>query len=276
MCDRKKQNLFSFLFRGVVQDGDISALSSRVTQLQSRVDYLRDKEEQLDRLCKAMKENYRQARKDPVNEYYSYVTRDDLLKAFGDNSVILTVRNCETIREGIRESDEDEGIKHTLRANGQWKSVDVRLVTTDGELTEQTPNEFIGETEAATETSVNIETTVKAVATNNNKRPGRRRRKDDNIQFKIDEESSVDNDESSSKRSRNEQTSDDEKELEERRITAQTLLGYRPLKRELKRNLYDDQASFDSKWMNTYLIFFFGSIYVHFQYFYCSYDRETE
>lgn len=241
-----------FFFRGVVQDGDISALSTRVTQLQSKVNHLREKEEQLDRLCKAMKENYRQARKDPANEYYAYVTRDDLLKAFGDNSVILTVRNCETIREGKRESDEDESVKHTLRANGRWKSVDVRLVTTEGELIEQTPNKIIDETEAATETSVNIETTIKAVATINNKRPGRRRRKDDNIQFKIDEDSSVDNDESSSKRSRHEQTSDDEKELEERRITAQTLLGYRPPKRELKRNLYDDQASIESKWMNIY------------------------
>lgn len=236
-----------FFFRGVVQDGDISALSTRVTQLQSKVNYLRDKEEQLDRLCKAMKENYRQARKDPANEYYAYVTRDDLLKVFGDN-VILTVRNCETIREGKRESDEDESVKHTLRANGRWKSVDVRLVTTDGELTEQKQNQIIDETEAATETTVNSETTVKAVDLNN-KRPGRRRRKDDNIQFKIDEDSTVDNGESSCKRPRNEQTSDDEKELEERRITAQTLLGYRPLKRELKRNLYDDQASFESEFL---------------------------
>lgn len=239
------------IFRGVVQDGDISALSTRVTQLQSKVNYLREKEEQLDRLCKAMKENYRQARRDPGNEYYAYVTRDDLLKAFGDNSVILTVRNCETIREGKRESDEDENVKHTLRANGRWKSVDVRLVTTEGELTEETPNEIIAETEAVAETSVNIETTIKVVATNNNKRPGRRRRKDDNIQFKIDEDSSVDNDESISKRPRNglsDDEKDDEKELEERRITAQTLLGYRPPKRELKRNLYDDQASFESKW----------------------------
>lgn len=229
----------------MVQDGDISALSTRVTQLQSKVNHLRDKEEQLDRLCKEMKENYRQARKDPANEYYAYVTRDDLLNAFSDNSVILTVRNCETIREGKRESDEDESVQHTLRANGQWKSVDVRLVTTEGELTEQTPNKIIDETEAATETSVNIETTVKAVAKNNN-RPGRRRRKDD-LEFKIDEDSSLDNDEHSSKRSRIEQTSEDEKELEERRITAQTLLGYRPPKRELKRNLCDDQASFESK-----------------------------
>lgn len=230
-----------------MQDGDISALSSRVTELQSRVNHLREKEEHLDRLCKAMKENYKQARKDPTNEYYAYVTRDDLLDVFDNDSMILTVRNCDTIRQSTRTSEEDdEEIEtHTLRLHGRWKAVDVRLVTTDGELTRRTPDG----TESETSDKVQSASQSKPDELNN-RRPGRRRRrKEENIQFKTDEESGAELNESNKKRPRNDNQNGEDEELKERRITAQTLLGYRPQRKELKRNLDDGSDSYDRKYL---------------------------
>lgn len=235
-----------------MQDGDISALSSRVRKLQDRISYLRDKEDELDRLCRAMRENYKQARRNPANQFYSYVTRDDLLDVFGNESVILTARNCDTIRQGKKSSVEDGRVLHTLRLNSLWKTVDVRLVTTDGEIThrnaQQSSGDEAGTSDNGQSTSDN-QSITKANELDNRRAGRRRRRKDDNSQFKTDDDSHVD------KKPRTDQSdlmlgnshSEDEKEIEERRITAKTLLGYRPLRKEMKRYLHDETVAAECK-----------------------------
>lgn len=203
--------------------------------MQARLNRLRETEENLDRLCKSMRENYKQARKSPSNEFFAYVTRDDLLDVFGKDSCILTMRNCDTIRKGKTKIEEDSE-KHTLRVHGKWKKVDVRLVTTDGEITRQTSDEPVtdgdsSETQKATSAS-QPESKNNAVE---NRRPGRRR-KPERLELK-DDDSSVDTDQA--KRFKANLT-EEEKELEDRRITAETLLGYRPPPMQRKRILDED------------------------------------
>lgn len=229
----------NYIYRGVVNDGDMSVLSNKVSTMQAKLNHLRETEENLDRLCKAMRENYKQARKSPSNEFFAYVTRDDLLDVFGKDSVILTVRNCDTIREG-KTKIEDDTEQKTLRVHGRWKKVDVRLVTTDGEVSRTTPTRT-DDTESEVE-SIDMQKSVSASqpeAKNNamgNRRPGRRRKPD---KFELKDEDSVEIDAIKSTN-----LTEEEKELEERRITAKTLLGYRPPLKQRKRN-------FDEEWLES-------------------------
>lgn len=237
--------------RGVVNDGDMSVLSNKVSSMQSKLNNLRETEENLDRLCKAMKENYKQARKSPSNEFFAYVTRDDLLEIFGEDKVILTVRNCDTVREGkTKEVDCPE--KQTLRVHGRWKKVDVRLVTTNGEVASkpvrtdetETDGELSDAQKSASTSQPDNKTNVIG-----GRRPGRRRKPE---QFELkDDESSVESDQQ-----KNKKLSDEEKEREEWRITAETLLGYRPPLKQRKRNLDED-------WLESRYNFYF-----HFQSFF--------
>lgn len=220
------------LYRGVVNDGDMSVLSNKVTAMQARLNHLRETEENLDRLCKAMRENYKHARKSPSNEFFAYVTRDDLLDVFGDDSIILTVRNCDTIRQGKCKTDENLE-KHTLRVQGRWKKVDVRLVTTDGELTTRAPEEPETDGESSgTQKTLSASQPETAVGS---RRPGRRR-KPERLELK-DDDSSVESD--NVKRFKT-NLNEEEKELEERRITAETLLNYQPTPTQRKRYLDED------------------------------------
>lgn len=226
-----------FIHRGVVNDGDMSVLSNKVSAMQARLNGLRETEENLDRLCKAMKLNYQQSRRSPSNEFFAYVTRDDLLDVFGEESVILTVRNCDTIRTGTTK-DEYDSEKHTLRVHGRWKKVDVRLVTTDGEVERNTTR-----TSEEHETDGDSNETQKKMASiqpepknsNGARRPGRRR-KPERLELK-DDDSNVEVEQV--KRFKPALT-EEEKELEERRITAETLLGYRPPLVQRKRNFEED------------------------------------
>lgn len=217
--------------------------------MQARLNRLRETEENLDRLCKAMKMNYQQSRRSPSNEFFAYVTRDDLLDVFGEDSVILTVRNCDTIRKG-KAKDEDDSEKHTLRVHGRWKKVDVRLVTTDGEITARNTQTRTSEQPAETtdgdessETSRKIASSQPEPAKNSNgaRRPGRRR-KPERLELRKDDdddgESSVEIEQV--KRFKSSALTEEEKELEERRITAETLLGYRPPLVQRKRNFEED------------------------------------
>lgn len=227
--------MYILLFRGVVNDGDMSVLSNKVSSMQARLNRLRETEENLDRLCKAMRENYKQARKSPSNEFFAYVTRDDLLDVFGEDKVILTVRNCDTIRKGKTKVEEGSD-KHTLRVNGKWKKVDVRLVTTDGEITRRTSDE--PETDGDSSETQKAASSSQPEPKNNavgNRRPGRRR-KPERLELK-DDDSSVESDQA--KRFKANLT-EEEKELEDRRITAETLLGYRPPTMQRKRILEED------------------------------------
>lgn len=215
----------------------MSVLSNKVSKMQAKLNYMRETEENLDRLCKAMRENYKQARKNPANEFFSYVTRDDLLDVFGRESVVLTVRNCDTIRQG-RIKEEEESTKHTLRVHGRWKAVDVRLVTTDGEVARRPPQNSEESSETDAEMSEKSESFSQPTAPNSstigNRRPGRRR-KPERVELK-DDDYSIEMDRTNKSTS----LTEEEKELEERKITAETLLGYRPPPKQRKRIFNED------------------------------------
>lgn len=230
----------------------MSVLSKKVSTMQAKLSKLREEEENLDHLCKAMRENYKQARRSAKNDFFSYVTRDDLLNVFGKDTVILTVRNCDTIRQGTTK-DEDDTTKHTLRIHGRWKAVDVRLVTTDGEVACQKPiasDDMDGGSEI-NETNQMISASQpesKNCAASSSRRPGRRRKPD---KFELKNES----DEIDQPIPTTSYTEED-KETEERRITAKTLLGYRPPIKQRKRNWEDD-------WLESrYKLFFFVCLFV--------------
>ncbi|XP_055295053.1 transcription factor E2F5 isoform X2 [Sitodiplosis mosellana] len=236
----QKQSKNSVQWRGVVNEGDMSVLSNKVSAMQARLNRLRETEENLDRLCKAMRNNYQQARRSPSNEFFAYVTRDDLLDVFGKESVILTARNFDTVRKGvkIKAEDDSEEKKHTLQVHGLFKKVDVRLVTTDGEITRNTAR-TLEEPETDGDSSETQKTTAASQPepkTNTGARRPGRRRKPERIELK-DDDSSVETDQV--KRLKTTLT-EEEKELEERRITAETLLGYRPSLVQRKRNLDED------------------------------------
>lgn len=225
----------------------MSVLSNKVSSMQARLNHLRETEENLDRLCKAMQENYKQARKSPSNEYFAYVTRDDLVDVFGKDSTILTVRNCDTIRQGKTK----DALKQTLRVHGLWKKVDVRLVTNDGEVAQKTI-QTSDETEMDGELSGVPKISSNQSESNNNasRKPGRRR-KPERFELKEDD-SSIEPEQL--KRSKTNVT-EEEKELLERRITAETLLGYRPPRVQRKRDL-------DANWLERKWKFFKWSMVV--------------
>lgn len=210
--------------------------------MQARLTRLREKEEDLDRLCRAMRENYKQAKNSPSNDFYAYVTRDDLLNVYGEDSVILTVRNFDTLRKGEIIA-EDGSIKHTLRVNGRWKKVDVRLVTTDGEITRNTRNRTSEEPSTdgeSSETNKTISASQPESKTNatGNRRPGRRR-KPERFELK-DDDSSVESDQAKRFKPTLTEEEQEKKEKEERQVTADILLKYRPTRVQRKRNLDED------------------------------------
>lgn len=209
------------------------------------MDRLRETENTLDRLCRAMKENYRQARKSPANEYFAYVTRDDLIDVFGEESVILTVRNFDTVREGKTKEEENETDveKNTLRVSGLWKTVDVRLVTTDGEILHRTPPNT---DDSEIDTNNKLQSSSQPVAGNveRKRRPGRRRKRD---RSNIKEEESTETDEQIVSVSSSTDNAEDS-ETAERRSMAKSLLGYRPPVKQLKRNLDDESDSFECRY----------------------------
>lgn len=179
-----------------------------------------------------MRENLKQTKNDPTNQYYAYVTRDDLVSAFGSEDVVLTIRNYDSCDS----SSSDDAKRQTLRLYGRWKSIDVRLVTDEGDSMRKSIN---FETDM-TEKEENIANTIgisssqpvkgSDALSNVNKRRARRRKRH------IVKEDDEDNDISTIS------TTIDgcaDKPIDERLATAQTLLGFRPTRKHLKRNLDD-------------------------------------
>lgn len=202
-----------------------------------------------------MKENLEQTKKDPTNQYYAYVTRDDLVEVYPDNSVILTIRNYDDYEatnddyddeDDAYEEEEDSQEPRTMRIRGRWKTIDVRLVTDDGEALQHDPsvaesikNEIKEEKErneclydipsyllGPTSSSQPTESTE-----NTNRRSIRPKRF---LRTEIEE-------------TNNGSMVNEINEHEERRITARALLGYRPPKKQLKRNLDEVSDSFESR-----------------------------
>lgn len=234
------------MYRGVVKDGDINALSSKVAKMQSKLDELRETEDELDRLCEAMKKDYERAKKNPENEFYAYVTRDDLIDVFGENSVILTVRNFTEKQTKHQPNENDDEEEHILRVKGRFKKIDVRLVTTDGEAIQQGPPQ-------SDDTATEGESSDKQILAsqpmpreiNSDKRRTNRRRKPEQVEIR-DDDSNTEIDEQNSTNLSN--TAEEDREKEERIETAKALLGFRPPKKQRKRNFDDDYDSFESRY----------------------------
>lgn len=252
----QKQSKNSVQWRGVVNDGDMSVLSKKVSTMQSKLNQMRETEENLDRLCKAMRENYKHARKSVSNDFFAYVTRDDLLDVFANDSVILTIRNCDTISEGMVKTESNTK-KHSLRVNGRWKTVDVRLVTKDGQVaapqaaSTAIANAVTADADGDTshKTASTSQPEPKSVATYS-RRPGRRRKPDQKVDIKDDDDDDMMIEPPSKiKPPPPKELTPDELEQQEKQMTAETLLGYRPTYKQRKRN-------FDEDWLESrYKIF---------------------
>lgn len=248
--------LRSYPRRGVVKDGDLNALSTKVAALQKRVDNLRETEDTLDRLCAAMKKEHERARKDPMNDLYAYVTRDDLLDIFGEDEVILTLRNFTELRQKVVKNEEGSPSEHVLKVNGRFKRVDVRLVTTDGEaLQHQSPNSdgLVSATEDdATDKQCSASQASASNVSDTGARRPNRRRKPEMMDTK-DDECTMDSDVvPASVKAVN--PSEADKELQERRLIAKTLLGYRPPLKLMRRNFKDDGDSYERKYFEHFFI----------------------
>lgn len=216
--------------------------------MQSKLNQMRETEENLDRLCRAMRENYKNARKSPSNDFFSYVTRDDLIEVFGKESVILTVRNCDTIREGTLKAEDNTKKHYTLKVTGRYKAVDVRLVTTDGEVAPQKSTTPVGanavdDGESSQKTVSASQPEPKSVATYS-RRPGRRRKPDQKSDVKDDDSTEMEPPPAKLKPQPPvqppKQLTPEEIEQQEKRITAETLLGYRPSYKQRKRYFEED------------------------------------
>ncbi|XP_030380635.1 transcription factor E2F2 [Scaptodrosophila lebanonensis] len=101
-----------------------------------RTSKLKMVEEELDTELEYAQRNLQYIMQDPTNRSYAYLTRDDLLKIYGDNSVFTIPNNDEEVE--IQRSDDK------LRVSlDNGSTIDIRLVTTQGKsLT--TPSEARG------------------------------------------------------------------------------------------------------------------------------------
>lgn len=126
-----------------------------------------------------MKENLRQTKESSFYQYYNYVTRDDLLDIFG-NDVVLTIKNFETksLTDYIEDSVHNKSAG-SVRFRSIWKSIDVRLVTNDGEAVEKASKKAIqganGEDTAVGSKSMNHneQNEDNPIATDQKRGPGR-------------------------------------------------------------------------------------------------------
>lgn len=216
--------------------GDIDSISFRVDDLKEKLEQLKSQEDELDHHCKIMMENLKQTQNDPTNQYYAYVTRDDFVDVFGSEDVVLTIRNYDSCDNN---SPPDDASRQTLRFLGKWKSIDVRLVTDDGESmrpsinfeTELAENEQMKSNAAVGVSSSSQPTANRFEALGNisKRRPKRRKR------HIIKEDDDEDNDDSTMSSAFEGGSVD--REFNGRLVTAQALLGFRPSRKHLKRNL---------------------------------------
>lgn len=240
----------NFNNRGIAESGDINALNNRVDVMKSKLSQLKEKEDILDHQCRAMRENLRQTREESANQYYAYVTRDDLVDVFGSDEVILTLRNYDELTKNNIDKRNHRS-PSTLRVQGRWKKIAVRLVTDEGEVLQNKRNNEgdINKKQIITRELNNMPDSSKfgisssqpskdSRTKTNKRRPGRRKR-NENIELQADDD----------KKGNTSATFDVkfENEMDERRATAQTLLGYRPPTKQLKRNLDEVSDSFESR-----------------------------
>lgn len=199
-----------------------------------------------------MKKEHDRTKKEPMNDVYAYVTRDDLLSVFGEEAVILTLRNFTELRQKtVPNGDQSSGAtEHILKVNGRFKRVDVRLVTTDGEALQpnaQNGDDLASGTDddasdrhcAAAQPSASSASDTGARRTNRRRKPEMVQTKDDECTMEVDEVPAVAGKAASAGAV--------DKELQERQLIAKTLLGYRPPSKLMRRIFKDDGDSFECK-----------------------------
>lgn len=92
-------------------------------------------EEELDRHLKYIRQNLKTTRNDPINRAFGYVTRDDLLKCYGNEKTVLTIRNHKEVHKPGLLTDDDESnviLNRALIVTSEGQ-LDVRLVSTTGD-----------------------------------------------------------------------------------------------------------------------------------------------
>lgn len=92
-------------------------------------------EEELDRHLKYIRQNLKATKNDPINRAFGYVTRDDLLKCYGNERTVLTIRNQKEVHKPGLLTDDDDGnviLNRALIVTSEGQ-LDVRLVSTTGD-----------------------------------------------------------------------------------------------------------------------------------------------
>lgn len=102
-----------------------------------------------------MKENVRQTKESAYNQYYTYITRDDLLDIFGEDDVVLTIKNYETMSTASHADSDTKTLPRTVRFRGNWKCIDVRLVTNNGAMKAEQISDKRDEGQSAPVVSIN-------------------------------------------------------------------------------------------------------------------------
>ncbi|XP_043063843.1 transcription factor E2F2 isoform X2 [Drosophila ficusphila] len=102
----------------------------------NRTNHLKQLEEDLDKQLEYAQRNLRYVMQDPSNRSYAYVTRDDLLNIFGDDSV-FTIPNYD------EEVDIQRNHYELAVSLDNGSTIDIRLVTNQGKSTTN-PNDADG------------------------------------------------------------------------------------------------------------------------------------
>lgn len=118
-------------FRGTSSGINIVETTSRAENLSIKLKQLIEDEEIIDKHYEYIQQSLKNSFDDPNNKKLAYVTRDDLLDAYGDR-LILTIRKCDAIDTPAIQTDDKVILNRALKISSK-SCVDVRLVTDDGE-----------------------------------------------------------------------------------------------------------------------------------------------
>lgn len=93
---------------------------------------LNAREEEIDRHLKYIKQNLKTTTTEPINRDFAYITRDDLLAIYGEDTV-LTIRNHKEIfKPGLMQEDDKVVLDRALIIVSE-DALDVRLVSHFGD-----------------------------------------------------------------------------------------------------------------------------------------------
>lgn len=236
--------LFSYIlyFRGISSGINIVETTSRAENLSIKLKQLIEDEEIIDKHYEYIQQSLKNSFEDPNNKKLAYVTRDDLLDAYGDNKLILTIRKCDAIDTPAIHTNENIILNRALKVTSKGCCVDVRLVTDDGESNIKISKPFSIKQEPLSDDEniklpvgkrkvEHIEETDEDILEIIKKRPGRPKR--------IKQEFSVEDDESET-----------EEQLFERFTTANILLGTFKCFGTKREIFNDDHSEDDDKSSN--------------------------